>query len=90
MNQRIKLLAEQAGFILFSPEEDPSTPIDWSCDYDCELQKFAQLIVKDCVGIVENLPPGYIDYRNQIEDYFRFECVRTINRYFGIEDEDRN
>ena len=48
MNKRIKKLANQAGFIRFSPEEDPDTPIDWSCDYTAELDKFAELIVREC------------------------------------------
>ncbi len=48
MNERIKDLAEKAGFITFSPEEDPHTPIDWSCDYSSELEKFAELIVEEC------------------------------------------
>lgn len=49
MDKKIKEIAEQAGFVLFTPQEDPRTPIDWSCDYDVELQEFAKLIVKECV-----------------------------------------
>ena len=49
MKDKIKKIAEKAGFVLFTPEEDPRTPIDWSCDYDVELQEFAKLIVQECV-----------------------------------------
>lgn len=60
MNKRILELADQAGFIRFSPEEDPHTPIDWSSDYSLELEKFAELIIKECIDIVEcyKIPVG--------------------------------
>ena len=49
------------------------------------LEKFAELIVAECVGIVENLSPGYKDYRDQIEDAFRRDCVIEIKKHFGVE-----
>lgn len=48
MNKLIKELADQAGFVMFSPQEDPHIPIDWSSDYTSELAKFANLIIKHC------------------------------------------
>ena len=39
----------------------------------------------ECVGIVENLSPGYKDYRDQIEDAFRRDCVIEIKKRFGVE-----
>jgi len=50
------------------------------------FQKFAELIVRECVGIVENLSPGYQDYRNQIEDAFRSDCITEIKYRFGVEE----
>ena len=47
--------------------------------------KFAELIVQECIGIVENISPGYADYRNQIEDTFRRDCVEKVKEYFGVE-----
>ena len=49
------------------------------------MEKFAELIVQECVGVVENLSPGYTDYRNQIEDAFRGDCVGKIREHFGVE-----
>lgn len=49
------------------------------------VEQLAAKIVRECAGIVENLPPGYIDYRNQIEDAFRRDCVGKIQEQFGIE-----
>lgn len=50
------------------------------------IERFAKLIVKECVGIVENLSPGYQDYRNQIEDAFRSDCMAEIKYRFGVEE----
>lgn len=49
------------------------------------LEKFAELIVRECISTVENLSPGYDDYRNQIEDAFRRDCVEEIKHKFGVE-----
>jgi hypothetical protein len=48
-------------------------------------EKFAELIVTECVSVVEKLSPGYDDYRNQIEDAFRRDCVEQIKQHFGVE-----
>jgi hypothetical protein len=53
------------------------------CGFDDK--KFAELIVRECINTVENLSPGYDDYRNQIEDAFRGDCVEQIKHHFGIE-----
>ena len=53
-------------------------------------QKFAELIVRECVGIVDKIvPPGYADYpdyRDQIEQAFRRECAKEIKQHFGVEE----
>jgi hypothetical protein len=50
MNEKIKQLAEKAGFYLW--ENEPWKPegavVDWSCNYDSELEKFAELIIREC------------------------------------------
>jgi hypothetical protein len=51
-----------------------------------DTERFAELIVAECVGIVENLSPGYKDYRDQIEDAFRRDCVIEIKKHFGVEE----
>jgi hypothetical protein len=48
-------------------------------------EQLAKLIVQECVRVVENLSPGYDDYRNQIEDAFRRDCVQEIKQHFGVE-----
>lgn len=48
--------------------------------------KFAELIVRECINKVENLSPGYDDYRTQIEDAFRRDCVEEIKQHFGVKE----
>ena len=78
MNERMKELINEATTI----EEH-----GWGASYEnFNREKFAELIVKECVGVVENLSPGYEDYRNQIEDAFRRDCVEQIKQHFGVEE----
>ena len=70
MNERIKDLAEQAGFVLWQDEPwRPTDVIDWSSRYDDELKKFAELIVKECAEICLEAN----DHKN-------------ILRHFGVEE----
>jgi hypothetical protein len=80
MNQRIQELAEQARASV-----PPGLVVsEWIEVYN---HKLSLLIVQECVNIVENLSPGYEDYRNQIEDAFRRDCVEQLKQHFGVEDE---
>ena len=47
MNERIKLLAEQAGFHYIKDEG-----IGWAGNYNASLPKFAELIVQECLAQV--------------------------------------
>ena len=49
------------------------------------LQNYTELIVRECLSIIENLSPGYNDYRDQIEDAFRRDCIEEIKERFGVE-----
>lgn len=85
MNERIKLLAEQAGFVFWG--EEPWGPgegqIDWSSNYTKELNKFVELLVKDCAETVEKLkfsPEGPSDEVR----YQRVLAARAILERYGI------
>ena len=80
MNERIRQLAKQAEE--YADIEYNASDLDW---YELKEEKFAELIVAECIGIVENLFPGYKDYRDQIEDAFRRDCVIEIKKHFGAE-----
>ena len=77
MNPRIKLLAEQAE------GTKKHVPSVWQF-YDHELEKFAQLIVYECVGICESVDEADIQYRY---DYRRgvLDCADTLRQHFGVE-----
>ena len=77
MNERIQQIAEQAGLL------GPSSRVGNSHE---ATEKFAELIVRECIGVVENLSPGYKDYRDQIEDAFRRDCVEEMKQHFGVEE----
>ena len=76
MNERIfKMIQEQNGNRGFLWTEE-------------DKEEFAEFIVQQCINLVKNLPPGYKDYRNQIEDSFRIDCIEKIEQYFGILEKD--
>ena len=64
MNERIKELAEQAGF----PEWSQKT-------IGFELEKFAELIVKECVKVCSESGTRYdgLWYADQIKEHFGVE-----------------
>lgn len=81
MNKIFRELAGQANFGSIEKGE---------VVFDRRLDRFAELIVRECISTVENLSPGYQDYRNQIEDAFRRDCVEQIKEHFGLKREHQN
>jgi hypothetical protein len=41
------------------------------------------MLINECITVIENLSPGYKDYRDQIEDAFRRDCIEEIKHHFG-------
>lgn len=70
MQQQIKLLAEQAGFILWTDEDwkPHNEVIDWSSRYDDELKKLVYLVVQECIDIVP------------------WQYEEKIKKHFGVEE----
>ena len=77
MNKRIQELADRAK----KNVPHGLSPDKWIEVYN---EKLAELVVQECVGVVENISPGYQDYRDQIEDAFRRDCVEEIKQHFGV------
>ena len=82
MNERIRELADQATEKFTTYFDGRGNVTETYFD----KEKFAELIVRECINVVQNLPPGYADYRNQIEDAFRRDCVAMIRESFGVEE----
>ena len=80
MNEQINDLMYQAGLTAQGCWDEMD-------DYDREaIAKFAELIVRECISTVETAENGYQDYRNQIEDEMRNNCIRLIKNKFGVEE----
>lgn len=47
MNSKIKELAKEAGFVMWANEswKPKDAVVDWSCEYDKELEAFYYLVV---------------------------------------------
>lgn len=74
MNKRIEELAEQVGF-------------GWDDKYHWyvgsrQMEKFAKLIVQECVGVVNNRYMG----DNNREDMEVRRCVEDLKKHFGVEE----
>jgi hypothetical protein len=76
MNERIKELAEQA---LGVKRDGPTV---WQF-YDDELKKFAELIVKECATICDQI---YFDNYPDAEDWEHSQEGDAIKEHFGVED----
>jgi hypothetical protein len=75
MNERIKELHNK----VVSESEN----MRWNIE---DSEKLTKLIVQECVDIVSKVPNGYRDYRNQIEDAMRADCLQAIQEHFGVEE----
>ena len=85
MNEKIQELAKQA-----MKDTSMSFAERWDRVHRSEFmevynEKFAELIVRECVDIVGKVPNGYRDYRNQIEDAMRTDCLQAMQEHFGVE-----
>jgi hypothetical protein len=77
MNERIKELAEQAGIAVWGDAVymyHPGNTLDSTV-----MTKFAELIVKECLGKIENEAAQYA------EPVWAFELVNDIKEHFGVE-----
>ena len=83
MNERIRELAEQAG-LSHMPSNYPDMA-DLYKGADFELEKFAELIVRECNQAVLAVPCYYKDYRAQIEEVVIHDCARAVLEHFGVE-----
>ena len=71
MNERIKLLGAQAGFHVtnFEPDADIREP----------LEKFAELIVRECIDIVS-------PYAIRMENFDGGHPIADLKKHFGVEE----
>jgi hypothetical protein len=77
MNERIKQLAIEAKLIASEPNGFDQNNLSKA------QQKFAELIVRECVGVVEG---GSFLHDQAPTAIFARECSGAIRKHFGVEE----
>ena len=76
MNERIKELAREAGLKWKAQPPhytNTNNPIDFPVSANRDLEKFAELIVKECADIGQQYADGNYEVYNQILEHFGLE-----------------
>ena len=68
MNERIKELAREAGLPTYNPDGIPT-----------KLEKFAELIVRECIDIVS-------PYAIRMENFDGGHPIADLKKHFGVEE----
>ena len=81
MNERIRELAEQTKPLNENGQKVRGLNSEY---HDQWMEKFAELIVRECVSMCESVDEADIRYRY---DYRRgvLDCADTLRQHFGVE-----
>ena len=82
MNERIRQLAEQARIGLF---EDKSFGWNVIAGTDMHLEKFAELIVRECANVCKSMDRGLY---KEVDDPTLKDAAVKIKQHFGVSDDD--
>ena len=82
MNERIKELAEQAGMTNDKFGMYFAKDFDSHCADGVDLEKFAELIVKECMMLVEGFE---ITQEVALDEYVDYEASAVLKEHFGVE-----
>jgi hypothetical protein len=87
MNERIRELAEQAGIKLTNNLVDGVNGPGVVTEKD-KLEKFAELIVKDCASICEingqSYKHSFTPAKARLAESTSNHCAMMINKHFGV------
>jgi len=95
MNERIEKLAVEARQYAFGEVENSQDPTEWSTKYYNEMfeQKFAELIVRECINQVkEQYLPVMEDVAMMNDEHWKgykhcgVDSVVAIKEHFGVEE----
>lgn len=78
MNEHLKELAKRSGIMFESSKQNRIHSINTDT-----LEKFAGLVIKECVTIINNRYMG----DNNREDMEVRRCVEDLTKHFGVKDE---
>ena len=82
MNERIKLLAEQAGLRFTQLMSNPMVPVVDGKETD--LEKFAELIVRECADICMEMSAKCAGLEG--DGALAKDCAYWIQKDFGVEE----
>ena len=84
MNERIKQLAEQAGLKHHNWITNESNVKDGDFKYPRleDYEKFAELIVKECIEVLNKRFMGDLNR----EDQEVRRCIKDLKKHFGVEE----
>jgi hypothetical protein len=85
MHEKIKELANKAGFVMWEEDEKPwnDDVIDWSSTYDKELQEYTKLVVLECAKVARQDILSRSGMNQQYDG--RVITEDAIKKHFGIE-----
>jgi hypothetical protein len=77
MNEKFRSIANDAGFVLWNDEDwKPENGIvDWSNEYDHELNQYSELLVKKCSDVIQS----FVDERIPASEY-----PRLLQNHFSV------
>ena len=82
MNERIRELRnESEKWVADNFSTDKLDPYEW---WEKEEQKFAELIVRECVGVCESM--SLIGPYKEVQDATLKDAVIQIKEHFGVEE----
>ena len=88
MNERIKELAVQAGLKWKAQPPhytNTNNPIDFPVSANRDLEKFAELIVRECIGCCEQVISDPVP--ESVDTWLNggSQCIDEIKQHFGVE-----
>ena len=88
MNERIEQLAVEARQYAFGEVENSQDPTEWSTNYYNEMfeQKFAELIVRECMRMCDVAAIGYESHGHMKEANGCYSAKEYIEEHFGVEE----
>ena len=89
MNERIKQLAEQAGLTWrVQPLHYTNTnnPIDFPVSANRDLEKFAELIVQECIAVMDITAKEAKEHHVYIDDVPTSTHQYKIKQHFGVKE----
>jgi len=84
MNERIRQLADEAGAETWS--RAPMRAVTGLAFTDENLEKFAELIVKECMRMCEVAQVGYLTHGLEKEASGAFSVKQYIEEYLGVDE----